>query len=121
MIMKRKNLGATTQHLSLAVMMEAAASTATMMMRTTLEGVMMVMLEGVVVVEGVVVRCHPFSLLGRQISSMPHRIKIMVHPPHNDKREAVDELDLLQRMMMIATLVVQPSPIHRNPPTHIHI
>ena len=63
-------------------MMEAAASTATatMMMRTTLEGVMMVMLEGVVglervvVLEGVVVRCHPFSLLGRQISAMPHRI-----------------------------------------------
>ena len=39
MIVKRKNLGATTQHLNLAVMMEAAASTATMMMRTTLEGV----------------------------------------------------------------------------------
>ena len=59
------------EHLSLAVMMEAAASTATMMMRTTLEGVMMVMLEGVVglegvvVLDGVVVRCHPFSLLGR--------------------------------------------------------
>ena len=102
--MKSKNLGATTQHLSLAVMMEVAASTATatMMMRTTLEGVMMVMLdgvvglEGVVMLEGVVVRCHPFSLLGRQISPMPHRIKIMVHSPHNDKRKAVDELDLLQ-------------------------
>ena len=88
-------------------------------MMVMLEGV--VGLEGVVVLEEVVVRCHPFSLLGRQISPMPHRIKIMVHPPHNDKREAVDELDLLQRMMMIATLVVQPSPIHRNPPTHIHI
>ena len=63
-------------------------------MMMMLEGV--VGLERVVVLEGVVVRYHLFSLLGRQISPMPHRIKIMVHPPHNDKREAVDELDLLQ-------------------------
>ena len=38
----------------------------------------------------------PLQFTGKTNFTMPHRIKIMVHPPHNDKREAVDELDLLQ-------------------------
>jgi hypothetical protein len=58
------------------------------------------MMEGVVIpylvklVEGVIIVCRLFDLPGRQISPIPHEIKIMVNPYHNGGRQATD-IDLI--------------------------
>jgi hypothetical protein len=71
---------------------EGNTMTVTMMMTMMMEGVVIPYL--VKLVEGVIIVCRLFDLPGRQISPIPHEIKIMVNPYHNGGRQATD-IDLI--------------------------
>jgi hypothetical protein len=87
------------QHLSLVVVVMKATlmMTMTMMMIMMMEGVVILYL--VKLVEGVIVVCRLLDLPGRQISPMPHKIKIMVNPCHNGGRQATDVDMILEKVI----------------------